>query len=621
MTNGVEAASTTVALVGCPNVGKSVVFSELATAYADVSNYAGTTIETTTAATDDYRLIDTPGVHGISSFNEEERITREVALSTDIVINVVDATQLNRDLFLTLQLLDMGIPTVVALNLFDEAEADGIDIDVAALETRLGVPVVPTVAITGAGIEDLRERIPEAAAPESTPIERYESKLPDDVAASRAKRVLLLEGDEQTAQDVQQELSVRGGGSSAAMRETVYRHRRDRVESLVKDVCQTTTGDRRLAEIIDRLLVRPATGTPIAVGLLVAIFYVIGVGVAQTFVGFTESIFTQYYIPNVTTTVKTLVPQTTWGEPTRFILINEELGLVTTTVQYVVGVLLPLVASFYLVIGALEDSGVLPRLAVLADRGLGRVGLNGRAVVPLIIGVGCVTMAVVTTRMVGSRRDRIIATALLGLGVPCSAQIGVIVGLLAGLGLQWWAAYLLILLTVLGVVGMFLDRVLPGEREPLLTELPPVRVPQPRNIVRKTAHRTRRFLLEAGRLFGATAVVVSGGTYLGALDMIVDGFQPLTSVLGLPREFGRILVVGLIRRDFAAAGMTDLALSNTQTFVGLLVITLFVPCILSMGMILEERGWKTALTTWVGSWVVAFGVGSIVAAVLGVMNT
>jgi ferrous iron transport protein B len=235
----------------------------------------------------------------------------------------------------------------------------------------------------------------------------------------------------------------------------------------------------------------------------------------------------------------------------------------------------------------------------------------------MIVGVGCVTMAVITTRMMGSRRERLIATGLLGLAIPCSAQLGIILGLLAGLGLVWWFGYLGVLLLVLGVAGLFLDRVLPGESEGLVAELPRMRVPRPRNIVRKTANRTKMFLKEAIPLFAVTAVGISLLDYLGILEIIEDGLTPLTGAVGMPTDFAQVLILGLIRRDFAAAGMTDMAITPAQTFVGLVIITLFVPCILSMMMIAKERNLTAGAVMWVGSWIVAFAVGGILAVVMG----
>jgi len=621
---GLDDAGRSVALVGAPNTGKSVLFGRLTAEYADVSNYPGTTVETTAGALGSARLIDAPGVHGISSFSEEERVTRAVVLEADAVVNVVDATQLDRDLFVTLQLLDMGVPTVVALNMMDEVEADGVEIDVGALESALGVPVVPTVAVTGAGVDELRDRLPEASAPESTPVDSHCDALPDDVGTTRAERVLLAEGDEPTVRRVGARGIAADEGdvplAAVGDRETVYRERRARVRSIVETVKQVTASGRSPGERLGDLLMRPVTGIPIALGLLAAIFYVMGVVVAQRVVDYAEGVlFGRYYTPAVEAAVADLLPASEWAAPVEFLLVNGNLGLLTVTVRYTLGVLLPLVVAFYLVIGTLEDAGVLPRLAVVTDRGLDRIGLNGRAIVPLIVGMGCVTMAVVSTRMVGSRRERLITTALLGLAIPCSAQIGVISGLLAELGVVWWGGYLAVLLGVLGVAGVFLDRALPGRQDALIEQLPRLRVPRPVNVARKMTNRTVAFLREAAPLFGATAVVVSTLDYVGGLDAVVGALRPLTAALGLPASFGEVLVLGLIRRDFAAAGMTDMTLSASQTFVGLIVITLFVPCILTMAMILRERGARSALLVWVGSWATAFTVGGVVAAGLEVI--
>ena len=613
-----DTTTRVMAFVGAPNVGKSALFGELAEQYVDVSNYPGTTVETTTAVIKSITLIDTPGAYGISSFSEEERITREIILDADAVINVVDATQLDRDLFLTLQLLDMGIPTIVALNMMDEAKADGIDIDASSLETALGIPVVPTVAVTGSGVENLSSRLSEATVPPSTPITDHYDALPDDIEATQAEKTLLIEGDSPTAHRLDTgEVVTDGGEHSLAdieRREQVYSERRTRVRTLIDRHNAAIDTERPARNRIGELLMRPLTGIPIALTLLGVIFYLIGVLVAQTFVGYAETVlFGQYYNPAVETAVGQLLPATRWADPIEFLLVNDNLGLLTITTQYIIGVLLPLVVAFHLVIGTLEDAGILPRLAVLTDRGLSRIGLNGRAVVPLIVGVGCVTMAVITTRIVGSRRERIISTALLGLAIPCSAQVGVIMGLLARLGFVWWVGYLFVLLTILGVVGVLLDRVLPGEQDALVEQLPRLRAPRPQNIARKSYNRTTAFLWEAGPLFGGTALVISTLDYIGFLEIIISVLQPLTAVLNLPTEFSRVLILGVIRRDFAAAGMTDMALSASQTFIGLVVITLFVPCILTMMMILKERDARSALLMWVGSWVAAFSVGGSIA--------
>jgi len=611
-----------VALLGPPNVGKSALFNRLVDGTAEVSNYPGTTVQADAAPFEGGRLIDAPGTYGISSFSEEERVAREVVLDADAVVNVVDATRLERDLFLTHQLLDMGIPTVVALNRMDELRGDDREIDVDALAAELGVPVVPTVAIDGEGVEELRARIDDATAPAHTPIEQWFEDLPE-LSASRAECVLLLEGDEPTLDRVRSPgVRADGGGADVdlpSLRDTIYRDRRRRVDETVEQARVVGERSRTTADRLDDLLLSPRTGTPLALLGIGLVYLLIGDLVAQRLVDFLEAVIAAHYTPWIVSVVDAMVPAQGVLEPVHFVLVNDTLGLLTVTVRYLVGVLLPLVIAFYLVIGVLEDSGLLPRLAVLTDRGMSRVGLNGRAVIPMIVGLGCVTMAVISTRIAGSKRERLIATALLGLAVPCSAQLGIILGLLAALGPVWWLAYLSVILLVFGVVGVVLDRTLPGESQGLVTELPRLRQPDPASVLRKTRTRTRGFLAEAVPLFAATAVLVSGLDYVGGLARIVGGLRPLTALLGLPADFGRVVVLGLVRRDFAAAGLTDLALSPAETLVGLVVITLFVPCVLSMGMIVTERDLRSGLLMWVGSWVIAFGVGGLLAAVVGLL--
>ncbi|UWG47390.1 Fe2+ transport system protein B [Halanaeroarchaeum sp. HSR-CO] len=612
-----------VGLVGAPNVGKSVIFNALGNETVDVSNYPGTTVETTLADADGFALTDTPGVYGISSFNEEERVTRDILFDLDAVVNVVDATHLDRDLFLTLQLLDMGIPTVVALNMMDEARADGIEVDPETLEAQLGVPVVPTVATEGTGIEDVESRIPEATAPDETAIDAWFEELPADLPATRLEKTLLVEGDEATAERVlgRENEVVADGGTTALvpndLRDTIYSHRRSRIGDIVDESLYERPGEKSLGDRFDDLLLNPLTGTPIAIAIMGLIYFLIGDLVAQRLVDVIEvELFGEYYVPFVTTVVGDIVPGTGLWEPVQFVLINDNLGLLTVTVQYILGVLLPLVVSFYLALAVLEDSGILPRLAVLTDRGMSRIGLNGRAIIPMIVGVGCVTMAVISTRMMGTKRQRTIATALLGLSIPCSAQLGVILGLLAGLGMGWWLAYLGVILLVFGLAGKVLDSVLPGTGQGLLTELPRLRRPSTNSVLSKTWTRTKMFLREAGPLFAATAIAVSALDYTGSLATIERWLEPLVGIVGLPASFGQVLILGLIRRDFAAAGMTDMALSAPQVFVGLVVVTLFVPCILSMMMIVKERDLKSGVLMWIGSWVVAFTVGGLLALVL-----
>jgi len=256
---------------------------------------------------------------------------------------------------------------------------------------------------------------------------------------------------------------------------------------------------------------------------------------------------------------------------------------------------------------------------VLVDRALSAIGLNGRAVIPLIIGFGCVTMATITTRLLGTQREKTIATAILGLTIPCSAQLGVILGLLGKTG-SWtaWATYVATMGAVLVALGTVLDRLLPGRSSALLIDLPPLRLPLWRNVGRKTFTKSVAFLQEAVPLFLFAALAVGVCKVTGLLTTISQALSPLVvGVLHLPREAAAAFLMGLIRRDFGAAGLTDMALRPSQTVVALVVITLFVPCIATVVVLFKERGWREAAVLWGGSWVLAFAIGGALAAALG----
>lgn len=593
-------------LVGNPNVGKSVFFNALTGLYVDVSNYPGTTIDVSRGRHGAYAVMDTPGVYGVGSFNDEERVARDIVLGADLVLNVVSAATLERDLFLTLQLADMGLPLVVALNLMDEAEAHGVTIDVPALAARLGVPVVPCVAIAGKGLAEVEAALAEARpSPDDPALAAMLAAVP--ASGTRAERLLVLEGD-----DV---VSDRLGVHDAAQRDAVYASRRERVNALVEAVSRHRDAGVRLSVTVGRALLNPWLGALSAIAVMAALYFLIGDVVAQRVVGVTEGEWMAgKYEPWMKGLVSGFVPDN-W---LREILVGE-FGVLTMTITYVIGLLLPLVIGFYLFMAVLEDTGYLPRLAVLVDRALSAIGLNGRAVIPLIIGFGCVTMATITTRLLGTQREKTIATAILGLTIPCSAQLGVILGLLAKTGAAWtWAVYGATMFTVLVAVGTILDRVLPGKSSALLIDLPPLRLPQWQNVLRKTWTKTVGFMQEAIPLFALAALLVGAMKVTGALEVVTGWLSPLVvGLLHLPREAATAFIMGLIRRDFGAAGLTDMALAPAQIVVALVVITLFVPCIASVVVIYKERGWKEGTVLWLGSWVLAFAIGGVLARLIG----
>ena len=490
--------------------------------------------------------------------------------------------------------------------MMDEARAHGLAVDTDLLEHLLGVPVVPTIAVKGEGMADLKGRLGEARPGISPQALRQDMQELLRCVGDLPEALLVLEGDE--------EVAARHGLAPGARREEIYQARRDRVNDIVGHVVREAVDGASFATRLGRWTLRPLTGIPIFALILYAMYYIIGVLVAQDIVGFTEETLMQgIYEPAIRTFVGRFVTE----ESVIGTILIGEFGLLTMTVTYILGLLLPLVVGFYFVLSLMEDSGYLPRLATLVDRIMTAIGLNGRAVIPMILGFGCVTMATITTRILGSQRERTIATAVLGLAIPCSAQLGVIAGLLAELGPQFIALYVGILLLILGIVGKILHRVLPGQSTDLLIDLPPLRLPRGENVLKKTVTKSYAFLKEAAPLFMAGALLITVLQVTGLLEIIQDGLAHLTGgFLKLPRETATIFIMGMIRRDFGAAGLTDLTLDPAQTLVSLIVITLFVPCIAALIVILKERGVREGMLIWLGSWVAAFLVGGLVAHIL-----
>lgn len=607
---GAAACATTgqkkIVLVGNPNVGKSIFFSSWSGIYADVSNFPGTTVEISSGKIGEDVLLDTPGVYGVSSFNDEERVARDVILGADVVVNVVDATHLERDLFLTLQLVDMGIPMVVALNFCDDAESLGILIDARKLEEQLGVPVIPTAAVKNRGLKEVFAALPLARPGTSHPeVDQAVTKLLDRID-TRPEALMVLEGDEVVAE--------RHGVAPENDRERVYLLRRQKANDIVAAAVTRPEKSARMRDLLGRLCLHPASGLLILIGVLWGCYELIGVWVAGDIVGLTEETIMQgHWEPWIRGLVNPLVPESSvFGQ----ILIGE-FGVLTMTITYLLGLLLPLVIGFYVALSILEDSGYLPRLATFVDRLMTGIGLNGRAVIPMILGFGCVQLGTITTRILGSKRERTIATSILNFVIPCSAQIGVIAGMLAAVGFSLSMTYVAVIFACLAVIGTVLNKFIPGKSSALLIDLPPMRLPRPGNVLRKTVIRAFFFMKEAYIWFFAGSLGVSLLQVTGGLKAWQELVAPLTEGwLHLPKEAATAFVMGMVRRDFGAAGLTDLALSPWQVVVALVVITLFVPCIASLMILFKERGVKEAVTVWIGAWVLAFSVGGILAQIV-----
>lgn len=598
-----------IVITGNPNVGKSVIFNYLTGVYNDVSNFPGTTVDVVCSRQGNYIFSDTPGIYGISGFSPEEKLARDIILQADMVINVVDAVHLERDLFLTQQLIDAEIPTIVALNMLDEATRQGVFINQDRLAEELGVPVVATVAVQGSGLRKLKSLLTKS------PVGRPTPGLKELVAADHGpipwrEALLIAEGDEDVAAKNQQQPGL--------LRDEIYKRRRQRVNELVGQVVQEIKVQSSWSTKIGRLMLRPLTGIPMLLGTLYLMYLLIGVLVAQNLVDFTEGvIMEEYYQPFIQAVLHTVLDDTgvLWA------LLAGKFGVLTMAVTYLLGLLFPLVLGFQLVLSILEDSGYLPRIATMLDRLLISMGMNGQAVIPLILGFGCVTMATIGTRILRSDRERLIAIFLLAFAVPCSAQMAIITSMLAGLGFFYALAYGLIIFTMLVTAGTMLARFLPGQPTPLWIDLPPLRLPRLSNVLQKTWHKSSEFILEAAPLFAGSAVVLSLLDVTGGLTAIENFVAPITVTwLGLPKEVAGGFIMGFIRREFGSAGIFMVPMDPLQKFVALTTITFFVPCIATAMIIFKERGWRQGATIWLIIFVLAFVVGGIVAHLIKLLS-
>jgi ferrous iron transport protein B len=658
------AATRSVILVGNPNVGKSVLFGALTGRYVTVSNYPGTTVEVTrgTASLDgaSWHVMDTPGTNNLLPMSEDEQVTRDIlqAETGYVCLQVCDAKNLRRGLLLTAQLAEAEVPFLLALNMADEAASRGFQVDEARLAEALGVDVVPTVAVQRQGLATLQSRLADARVSRFVP--RYDAAIEAALAevsglmprgglGPRALGLMALVGDdslqgllagrlapEQLAHldQVRRALAARYPES---LRFVVAKQRLVAVDALHDAV--VTRGARSAGSDFARRLgswsTHPLYGIPLlALVLFVAWIFVglFGAGIAVDFLEHT--VFLRYLVPWTETALRAILPS---GALSDFLIgpagvpylehggfIIGRYGMISMGLSYAVAIVLPIVATFFIAFSILEDSGYLPRLAVMVNQVFKRMGLNGKAVLPMVLGLGCDTMATMTARIMETRKERVIVTLLLALAVPCSAQLAVILAMTAGLpaaALLWFGGTLL---GVIFLIGWLAAKVIPGRGSDFMLELPPLRLPQLGNVAVKTLARIEWYLREAMPLFLLGTLLLWGMDRFHLLTALERAAEPVMSgLLGLPKEAAGAFILGFLRRDYAAAGLfahyqphiaagTMTRSMEIEVVVALVTITLFIPCIANFFMILKERGWKTGLAMMGFILPFSMGVGAMV---------
>jgi len=540
-------------LMGNPNVGKSAVFNRLTGASVIVSNYAGTTVEFTKGnmrlGTDRVELIDVPGTYTLEPKCKAEEIAVKMLNEHgegDMVINIVEATNLERSLNLTLQLLKRKIPTVVALNFWDETKHKGISIDDRRLEEILGVPCVPICGVTGEGVNHLVEKIKEAKLSE------YEY---DD------------------------------------------EERWHKVGDIVGKVQNITHRHHTWLEKLGEASVKPLSGLPIAIIMMFLAFKLIRF-IAEGLIGHVgEPIFENLWLP-----VMTKLSAIMGGEGFLHNLIIGELidgeidfgqsfGLLTTGLFVPLGAVLPYVFAFYVVLSFLEDLGYIPRLAVMVDTLMHRLGLHGFAIVPMMLGLGCNVPGALATRILETRRERFISATIMSIAVPCAALQAMIVGLLgpksiAALGIVYGT-----LLAVWVLLGVLLNHTIKGESPEIFVEIPPYRIPYMRSLAKKIWIRIKWFLKEAVPFVLLGVFIVNLLYTFGVIQFVGEITGPVvTRVLGLPKEAVGALIIGFLRKDVAVGMLVPLGLTIKQLIVASVVLAMYFPCVATFTTLIKELG-------------------------------
>lgn len=631
-----------VALVGNPNVGKSVLFNALTGSYVTVSNYPGTSVEVSRGHAvineQSWEVIDTPGMYSIHTITEEERVAREILLheTPDVVLHVLDARNLERMLAMTLQLIEAGLPVILVVNIMDEAERMGLKIDLELLRQRLGIPVVGAATARKRGLGEIRSAIATYCQDTGNPRHFTYSRLLEHdinevsglmegeyILSRRALALLLFQQDEEITSLVRRREGEGFGVIAERVRDIAFNRRgsfhldlsmerKDIVKKLVLNVL--TKPEKRVVTVgerLSRISVQPLTGIPLLlIVLYFGLYKFVGDFGAGTLVDVLEKkLFVEMFNPWITGIVKMVIPWEIIQE-----LFVGEYGIITLGIRYAVGIILPIVATFFIFFSFLEDTGYFPRLALLVDRIFKRFGLTGRAVIPMVLGFGCDTMATMVTRTLETTRERVIATVLLALTIPCSAQLGVILALLSKFpgALAVWGACLLLLFVL---VGLLAARVMPGEAPMFYMELPPMRLPQFSNVLTKTYTRMQWYFMEILPLFVLASILLWLGKITGFFEKLITAMTPVMASIGLPRETAVAFIFGFFRRDYGAAGLYELQtkglMDARQLTVAAVTLTLFIPCVAQFLIMKKERGWKVAGSIGVFVSLLAFGCGYV----------
>ena len=607
-------------IVGLPNTGKSQVFNNLTGEYTLVANYPLTTVETKRTRCEingvPYEVIDTPGLHCLYIHSEEELVVRELIFTEkpDVLIQCIDANQLKQSLTLTADLLELGVPMVISLNAIDETTRRGMWIDSRGLSRLLGVPVIESIAIKGLGTHELKEAITRARPGKwdlryeaiiEDGLSAIESVLPDEAPFKRKIALLLLLSDpfltgyltEHYGPDTVAQLRRHVNTVRRQFRGHLGRAVNAKRSQWVNAVAEQTTRRQTIvpgefSKAFGRLSRHPVFGIPILLAVLL-IMYLLVVHVANGIAGWMDATI---WVP-LDHAIHGLVPAGFWLD-----FLVGDYGVLSLGLANAFLTILPILTVFFLAFNILEDSGYIPSLCVLINRLFDKLGLSGRAILPLILGFGCKTMATLTTKSLRSQKERYIAIYLIAFAIPCAAQMGLNMSILGRIGLGAFVAAFSALAFVEIVAGLILNKVLKEqERSEFIQALPPIRLPSAKTVVLKAYYRLYSFIKTAVPIFVYAAVALFALDKTGILGATKTALKPLMNgFLGLPEQMVDALLLCMARHEAAAGLIMTLIekgqLNTVQCIVAVTITTMFVPCFANIMAMIKELGPRRALT-------------------------
>ncbi len=579
-------------------------------------------------------VIDTPGINSLYADGEDGMITRRLLLDGDVdgVVCVLDGKNLRRSLVLTLQASAFGLPMCGLVNLMDMARSRGIEIDHEALSKRLGIPIQPTVASERLGLDEFPRlingaRVPQVEVTFPRAIEEtlllIERLLEGGRVPARALGLLLLGGNNEARGYVEEHW----GRGMVERIDTLVTKLADELnrpldvtiteaysavaERIVADTVRVRRGDAPFMERFGQWSQKLSTGIPIALLMLVIMYYFVGAFGATYLVDLLNAkLFEGVLIPLFKDAVQPI--------PSAFVrgaLVDPNFGVLTTGLFLAFGIVLPVLFCFYLFFGVLAESGYLPRFSVLLHRALRTIGLTGKGVVPLIMGCSCVTMALLTTRMLDTRKEKLIASFLLILAMPCAPLIAVMFVILGRMPAYASVFVFGFLFVQVIVAGWLANRIIPGGHSELILELPPMRMPSPMSIVVSSWRRTWAFMKEAVPWFLLASLVIFIINWLGGLKWLEEAARPLMGgLLGMPDNSVQVFMKTIVRREAGAAELDRLraGYTNLQLVISLLVMTLLIPCVNSLVVLFKERGLKATTFLLLASTGYALVAGAVV---------